>query len=49
MNLAPLSKRFNFEGIVSLLRKAVNRKVKIFWKFVILHAKAVEKLPGAMV
>lgn len=48
MNLAPLSKRFNFEGIVSLLRKAVNRKVKIFGKFVILHAKAVEKLPGAM-
>ncbi len=49
MNLAPLSKRFNFEGIVSLLRKAVNRKVKIFGKFVILHAKAVEKLPRAMV
>ena len=33
MNLAPLSKRFNFEGIVSLLRKAVNRKVKIFGKW----------------
>ncbi len=49
MNAAPLSERFNFEGIVSLLRKAVNRKVKIFGKFVILHAKAVEKLPGAMV
>ena len=33
MNLAPLSKRFNFEGIIPPERSAVNGQNWKYWKF----------------